>query len=83
MAGFVNPHDIVFAPGWLRQGSPLTSDVENSPPVPPSPTDSEDLSAKPAAQAAYRASYPSCYGPPPEVEVIDETAAFVVRATAK
>ena len=68
VASFVNPHDIVFAPGWLRQGSPLTSDVEDPPPVPPSPTDLEDLSAKPAAQAAYRASYPSCYGPPSEVE---------------
>ena len=28
-----------------------------------SPSDFEDLRHKPAAQVAYRASYPSCYGP--------------------
>ncbi len=68
VASFVNPHDIVFAPGWLRRGSPRTPGVEDPPPVPPSPTDNEDLSSKPAAQIAFRASYLSCYGPPPLIE---------------
>ncbi|NIT94517.1 MAG: hydrolase, partial [Actinobacteria bacterium] len=36
--------------------------------MPASPTDDEDLASKPAAQIAYRASYPSTYGPPPAVE---------------
>ena len=68
VASFVNPHDIVFAPGWLRRGSPRTPGVGDPPPVPPSPTDNEDLSSKPAAQIAFRASYLSCYGPPPLIE---------------
>ena len=63
---FVNPHDIVFAPAWLgRFGSdnPFVEDPHGPPDVPPSPTDDEDLAAKPAAQIAYRASYPTTYGP--------------------
>ncbi|HAQ23691.1 MAG TPA: hydrolase, partial [Acidimicrobiaceae bacterium] len=43
-------------------------DADNPPDVPASPTDHEDLASKPAAQVAYRASYPSTYGPPPVVE---------------
>ena len=62
VASFVNPHDIVFAPIWLRGRSPLEDSPLDPPAVPPSPTDDEDLSTKPAAQIAYRASYPSCYG---------------------
>ena len=68
VAGFVNPHDIVFAPVWLRRGSPLAPSDADPPPVPPSPTDDEDLSTKPAAQIAYRASYPSTYGLAPVIE---------------
>ena len=74
VASFVNPHDIVFAPvwlgpAWLRRGSsdiPLTA--AEPPPIPPSPTDDEDLSTKPAAQIAYRASYPTTYGLAPAVK---------------
>ncbi len=74
VASFVNPHDIVFAPvwlgpAWLRRGSsdiPLTA--AEPPPIPASPTDDEDLSTKPAAQIAYRASYPTTYGLAPAVE---------------
>jgi arylsulfatase A-like enzyme/putative intracellular protease/amidase len=62
VASFVNPHDIVFFPAWARR-CPIDPSGRNLPAVPPSPTDDEDLSAKPAAQIAYRASYPSCYGP--------------------
>jgi arylsulfatase A-like enzyme/putative intracellular protease/amidase len=68
---FVNPHDIVFAPLWLgRTGpdAPFVDDPRNPPHVAPSPTDDEDLASKPAAQIAYRASYPSTYGPPPMIE---------------
>ena len=63
VASFVNPHDIVFAPAWMRRGSPLEPGSHDPPHVPSSPTDNEDLASKPAAQIAYRASYPSCYGP--------------------
>ncbi len=74
VASFVNPHDIVFAPvwlgpAWLRRGRgeiPLTA--AEPPLIPPSPTDDEDLSTKPAAQIAYRASYPTTYGLAPAVE---------------
>ena len=79
VASFVNPHDIVFAPAWLRRGSPRTPGVEDPPPVPPSPTDDEDLSTKPAAQIAFRASYLSCYGPAPLVERAYRTQAQAYR----
>ena len=71
VACFVNPHDIVFAPAWLgRAGAdnPFAGDLENLPDVPASPTDDEDLASKPAAQIAFRASYPSTYGPAAMVE---------------
>ncbi|MGI9597419.1 MAG: sulfatase-like hydrolase/transferase, partial [Acidimicrobiales bacterium] len=69
---FVNPHDIVYAPAWLGRigpDNPFSARDDFSPPdVPPSPTDDEDLASKPAAQIAYRASYPSTYGPPLVIE---------------
>lgn len=71
VVSFVNPHDIVFAPGWLGRigpDNPFVDDPLNPPDIPESPTDREDLSTKPAAQVAYRASYPSTYGPAPVVE---------------
>jgi len=70
VVSFINPHDIVFAPAWLGPigpGTPLVDD-RNFPNVAPSPTDDEDLASKPAAQVAYRASYPSTYGPAPAIE---------------
>ena len=64
VASFVNPHDIVLFPLWINRGEPLVDAPHREPPpVGPSPTDAEDLSSKPAAQAAYRAAYPSMYGP--------------------
>lgn len=63
VASFVNPHDIVFFPAWVNN-SPLTPSPVDPPPVPPATSASEDLSGKPAAQAAFRASYPSAYGNP-------------------
>jgi len=68
VASFVNPHDIVLFPVWVRT-KPLGDEPSplDPPPVPESPTEHEDLAAKPAAQIAYRAAYPSGYGPPAAV----------------
>ncbi len=63
VASFVNPHDIVLFPAWIRQGMPIEPGPLDPPTVPPSPTDDEDLATKPAAQIAYRESYPTGYGP--------------------
>ena len=64
VASFVNPHDIVLFPAWVRRGIPIKNQPELDPPsIPASPTDDEDLSTKPAAQVAYRATYPTGYGP--------------------
>lgn len=63
VASFVNPHDIVLFPAWVRN-MPLASGGPLAPPrVPEAPTQHEDLSLKPAAQIAFRESYPSAYGP--------------------
>ena len=86
VASFVNPHDIVFAPvwlgpAWLRRGRgeiPLTA--ADPPPIPPSPTDDEDLSTKPAAQIAYRASYPTTYGLAPAIERVYRNHAAEYRS---
>ena len=64
VASFVNPHDIVLFPAWVRLGIPIKNQPELDPPsIPASPTDDEDLATKPAAQVAYRADYPTGYGP--------------------
>ncbi len=68
VASFVNPHDIVLFPAWVRRGAPLHPDTPVPPPVPPAPTADEDLATKPAAQIAYRNAYPSAYGPAPLIE---------------
>ena len=86
VASFVNPHDIVFAPvwlgpAWLRRGrSEISLTAAEPPPIPPSPTDDEDLSAKPAAQIAYRASYPTTYGLAPAVERVYRNHAAEYRS---
>ena len=67
VASFVNPHDIVLFPAWLRR-NPVEPSSLDPPAVPPPPTADEDLSTKPAAQIAYRAAYPTGYGPPAIVE---------------
>ncbi|MEL6893378.1 MAG: sulfatase-like hydrolase/transferase [Actinomycetota bacterium] len=79
VASFVNPHDIVMFPAWQRQGAPIEPDDRLDPPdVPAAPTTHEDLSTKPAAQAAFRAAYPSAYGPADIVRGIydDEDQAY-------
>ncbi|MGB0114869.1 MAG: sulfatase-like hydrolase/transferase [Ilumatobacteraceae bacterium] len=70
VASFVNPHDIVLVPAWSRNGAPIEPGPADPPPVPPSPTDDEDLSSKPRAQAAYREAYPTGYGPRDTIEAI-------------
>jgi arylsulfatase A-like enzyme/putative intracellular protease/amidase len=67
VASFVNPHDIVLFPAWVRK-SPLRPSPLDPPPVPPAPTAEEDLTTKPAAQVAYRAAYHSGYGPAAVIE---------------
>ena len=67
VASFVNPHDIVLFPAWARRGNPLDAGPLDPPHVPEAPTAHEDLASKPAAQIAYRATYPSGYGPIPAV----------------
>ncbi|MCB0968743.1 MAG: sulfatase-like hydrolase/transferase, partial [Ilumatobacter sp.] len=63
-ASFVNPHDIVLFPLWKQRGMPDELAAIEVPPVPPARSATEDLRTKPAAHVAYRAAYPSCYGPP-------------------
>ena len=64
VASFVNPHDIVLFPAWVRRGNPISVPSPLDPPtIEASPTSREDLADKPAAQIAYRAAYPSGYGP--------------------
>ncbi|ORB86109.1 hydrolase [Mycobacterium kansasii] len=62
VASFVNPHDIVLFPAWVRR-TPLKPSPLDPPPVPPAPTADEDLRSKPAAQIAFREAYYSGYGP--------------------
>jgi arylsulfatase A-like enzyme len=62
VASFVNPHDIVLFPAWVRR-SPVQPGPLDPPHIPPAPTAGEDLSTKPAAQIAFREAYYSGYGP--------------------
>ncbi len=67
VASFVNPHDIVLFPAWARRGNPVEAGPNDPPHVPEAPTAHENLASKPAAQIAYRETYPSGYGPIPAV----------------
>ncbi|BBY84291.1 sulfatase-like hydrolase/transferase [Mycolicibacterium tokaiense] len=66
VASFVNPHDIVLFPAWVRN-NPLGSSPLDPPTVPAPPTADEDLATKPAAQIAFREAYYSGYGPAPAI----------------
>lgn len=63
---FVNPHDIVFyGVVWaLGFGLPYP-DLSEVPPIPPPPTQDEDLSTKPSAQASYVQQYARMFLPQP------------------
>ncbi len=79
VASFVNPHDIVLFPAWLRGTNPLEPSPLDPPNVPPSPTADEDLRTKPAAQIAYRAAYGSGYGPARMIDRLYEKNAQAYR----
>ncbi|MCW2756671.1 MAG: putative sulfatase, partial [Nocardioidaceae bacterium] len=78
VASFVNPHDIVLFPAWVRK-MPLSPSPLDPPHVPEAPTQYEDLGLKPAAQIAFRESYPSAYGPPTAIARIYRTKALEYR----
>jgi arylsulfatase A-like enzyme len=70
VASFVNPHDIVLFPTWVRR-TPLQEPSHlDPPPVPAAPTAEEDLRTKPAAQIAFREAYYSGYGPAAAIQRI-------------
>ncbi len=75
VASFVNPHDIVLFPAWLRRNPLSPSAGLDPPPVEAPPTADEDLATKPAAQIAYREAYPGGYGPVPVVKRAYERSA--------
>ena len=75
VASFVNPHDIVLFPAWARRGNPIQPSPLDPPPVAAAPTDDEDLRTKPAVQVAFRAAYPTGYGPAPAISRIYERGA--------
>jgi arylsulfatase A-like enzyme len=66
VASFVNPHDVVLLPAWVRK-MPIGPSPLDPPSVPEPPTRHETLVDKPAAQVAYRQAYYSGYGPAPAV----------------
>ncbi|HUR81974.1 MAG TPA: sulfatase-like hydrolase/transferase [Thermoanaerobaculia bacterium] len=66
---YVNPHDIVFfGVMWASFGFPYPS-FEQVPPIPEPPTQNEDLSTKPTAQASYVTTYGQMFLPQPPVDL--------------
>ncbi|KQW52778.1 sulfatase [Nocardioides sp. Root1257] len=78
VASFVNPHDIVLFPKWVRR-MPIAPSHLDPPHVTEPPTANEDLALKPAAQIAFRESYPSAYGPPSAIGRIYRSKAQAYR----
>ncbi len=70
VASFVNPHDIVLFPTWVRKTPLQEPSPLDPPPVPAAPTNAEDLRSKPAAQIAFREAYYSGYGPAAAIQRI-------------
>jgi arylsulfatase A-like enzyme len=66
---YVNPHDIVFfGLIWQMWGLPYPTDAD-VPPIPPPPTQGEDLSTKPDAQQSYVDTYGQMFFPQPTVDL--------------
>ena len=66
---YVNPHDIVFFGAiWQMWGLPYPTDAD-VPPIPPPPTQNEDLSTKPRAQQSYVDTYGQMFFPQPTVDL--------------
>jgi arylsulfatase A-like enzyme/putative intracellular protease/amidase len=80
IASFVNPHDIVLFPAFRGRRNPYEASPLDPPPIPAAPTADEDLRTKPAAQIAFRASYPSAYGPARAVARVYENNAESYRS---
>ena len=68
ICSFVNPHDIVLLPLFMRTGKPFPPSVAPPPPIPAPPTADEDLATKPALHSAYRDAYYSGYAISPLVK---------------
>ena len=65
----MNPHDIVFfGLIWKSWGLPYPTDAE-VPPIPPPPTQNEDLSTKPRCQQSYVDTYGQMFFPQPTVDL--------------
>lgn len=65
---YVNPHDIVFyGLIWNSWGLP-TPGPGDVPPIPPPPTQNEDLSTKPRVQQSYVDTYGQMFMPQPQVD---------------
>lgn len=66
---YVNPHDIVFfGLIWKMWGLPYPTD-RDVPPIPPPPTQREDLSTKPRCQQSYVDTYPQMFFPQPAIDL--------------
>ena len=66
---YVNPHDIVlFGLLWKSWGFPYPTDAD-VPPIPPPPTQHEDLSSKPRCQQSYVDTYPQMLLPQPQIDL--------------
>ncbi|HEX9985917.1 MAG TPA: sulfatase-like hydrolase/transferase [Thermoanaerobaculia bacterium] len=66
---YVNPHDIVFfGLIWKSWGLPYPTDAD-VPPIPPPPTQHENLSTKPTAQQSYVDTYGQMFFPQPTVDL--------------
>ncbi|MEA2464982.1 MAG: hypothetical protein QOJ98_2729 [Acidobacteriota bacterium] len=66
---YVNPHDIVFfGLIWQSWGLPYPTDAD-VPPIPPPPTQNEDLFTKPSAQQSYIDTYGQMFFPQPQVDL--------------
>jgi arylsulfatase A-like enzyme len=66
---YVNPHDIVFfGLIWQSWGLPYPTDAD-VPPIPPPPTQNEDLSTKPRCQQSYVDTYGQMFFPQPQVDL--------------
>lgn len=69
MNSYVNPHDIVlYGLLWMSWGFPYPTDAE-VPPIPPPPTQNEDLSTKPRCQQSYVDVYPKMLLPQPQIDL--------------
>lgn len=66
---YVNPHDIVFfGLIWKMWGLPYPTDGQ-VPPIPPPPTQNENLSTKPRAQQSYVDTYGQMFFPQPQIDL--------------